>query len=49
VDRREAETLLRRVLAEYRALPYPELATRIGTDTHTTITGASGAEYQLAV
>ena len=49
MDHQEASTLLRSVLAEYRKLPYSQLASRVGSEDHRNLTGASGAEYQLEI
>ena len=49
MDKREAEELLRRKLAEYRALPYSELVVRMPAEDHTTVVGTSGVEYQLEI
>jgi hypothetical protein len=49
MDHQEARTLLRRVLAEYRKLPYSELAARVGGEDHQNLVGRSGAQYQLEV
>lgn len=47
MDKEEARSVLARHLSEYRAVPYAELAGRIGTTETAEVLAPSGATYQL--
>ena len=47
MDREEATSILARQLMPYRAIPYAQLATLIGTVETAEITAPSGTRYQL--
>jgi hypothetical protein len=49
MDKQEAGSLLRERLAEYRRLPYPDLAARVGTDEQGEVVGPSGVRYQTEI
>jgi hypothetical protein len=49
MDKHEASAVLRERLADYRALPFPALAARVGTVDYATAHGPSGAAYRVEI
>jgi hypothetical protein len=49
MDTQEAGNLLRDRLAEYRRLPYPDLAARVRADEQREVVGPSGVRYQTEI